>query len=161
MTLAASCIEVARSGASSKNHLQHFRFSCIWPSVAMPDHLSPPEVLRIWTDRWRRMRVLLEFSQEINSQFKGLWCRVILLFCFTVLTSPSHSSTTNRYLSLITKSTSLTKSHLVALATGCTGNGTTANRRNKKCMMHWLHVLWKRMSFGKSGLHKCKSKRNH
>jgi hypothetical protein len=48
----------------------------------------------------------------------------------------------------------------MASATGCTGDGTTANRRNKKQTMHYLHVQWERTSFVQSGLHKYRNKPN-
>jgi hypothetical protein len=67
----------------------------------------------------------------------------------------------NAYLSSIIKSASSTKKPLMVLATGCTSDGTTANRRNKKRMVHWLYVVSGSMSFGQSGPHKCKNKQNH
>jgi hypothetical protein len=48
---------------------------------------------------------------------------------FSDLTSAS--STINAYLSSTIKFISLIKNYMMALATDCTGSGTTANRKNK------------------------------
>jgi hypothetical protein len=53
---------------------------------------------------------------------------------------PSGYSTINAYLSLTIKSTSSMKNHAMASATGYSGDGTTANRRNGKQLPHCLHV---------------------
>lgn len=64
---------------------------------------------------------------------------VLLLFYFSIL-MPSGSSTISACLSLTTKSSFSTKNHVMASATGYTGDGITANRRNEKQMKCCLHV---------------------
>src|SRR6266852_4750277 len=115
-----------------KNYLQNFCFPCLWPSVAMLDHLSPLEVSGIWANRQRRMQVLLEFAKEVNSRVKSLRCRCstsTLVFYHSNALWLSGSSTISTYLPLTIKFIISKKDHVMASATGCTDDGTAANRR--------------------------------
>src|SRR5258708_28968887 len=107
----------------------------------MPDGLSSPEVSWIWADRQRGMQTLLEFVKEANSWFKGLRCRSHTLVLLRHSNLSFGSSTISAYSSLTIKFASLIPSHVMALATGCTSDGTTANRRNEKQTIYCLHAL--------------------
>ena len=148
MTLAASFIAAARSGAFLEVLYQEWPLTSQFSMhMATSDHVKLYITLEsVVVLGWLIGRdvSILEFTKEVDSRFKGHRCKCVTLFLILMLTLGI--SSINTYLSLIIKSTSLTKKPLMVLTTGCTSDDITANKRNKKQMMHWLYVVLGSMS---------------
>ena len=83
--------------------------------------------------------MFLEFTKEVDFRFECCRCKCLTLFLISMLTLGI--SFINKYLLLMIRSASSTKKPLMVLATSYIGDDTTANKRNKKWMVHWLYVL--------------------
>ncbi|EDR00252.1 uncharacterized protein LACBIDRAFT_334226 [Laccaria bicolor S238N-H82] len=44
--------------STARTHLGYISFSCLWPSMGLPAHLSPKKVYRLWTYRWCKSEAL-------------------------------------------------------------------------------------------------------